>query len=81
MDIWSKITEVAAANGLWALLFVGLLFFELQDSRKRESKYQDTISSLTRDLDALQDVECEVKEIKTVLVRVSAKCKDKEDAA
>ena len=81
MDIWNKILEVAAANGLWALLFVGLLVFELQDSRRRESKYQDTISALTRDLDALQDVETEVKEIKTVLVRVSAGRKKKEDAA
>ena len=81
MDIWNKILEVAAANGLWALLFVGLLVFDLQDSRRRESKYQDTISALTRDLDALQDVETEVKEIKTVLVRVSAGRKKKEDAA
>lgn len=81
MDIWNKILEVAAANGLWALLFVGLLVFELQDSRRRESKYQDTISALTRDLDALQDVETEVKEIKTVLVHVSTGRKKKEDAA
>jgi hypothetical protein len=81
MDIWNKVLEVAAANGIWALLFVGLLIFELQDSRKREGKYQETISALTKDLDALQDVETEVKEIKTALVRVSAARKKKEDAA
>lgn len=38
-----SLMELAAANGIWAALFVFLFIYVLYDSRKRESKYQETI--------------------------------------
>lgn len=38
-----SLMELAAANGIWAALFVFLFIYVLYDSRKREGKYQQTI--------------------------------------
>lgn len=73
MLIWDEIVKVAAANGLWALLFVALLFYQLQDSRKREIKYQRIIESLSNSLKTLDDVREDVIEIKAN----TAKCEKK----
>ena len=35
--------DLAAANGLWAALYVFLFIYVLYDSRNREKKYQITI--------------------------------------
>jgi len=69
MAVWDDVIKVAAANGIWALLFVALLIFELQDSRKREAKYQQIIDNLTKDLETLEDVRDDVKEIKEYTVK------------
>lgn len=64
--MWEELLKVAAANGLWALLFVSLLVYQLQDSRKRESKYQEIIASLTKSLttvEVISDNVCDVKEL------------------
>lgn len=59
--MWQQILEIAAANGIWAVMFLGLLVYQLKDSRAREEKYQEVISSLADDLGELkllrQDVE------------------------
>jgi hypothetical protein len=39
----STLFELAAANGIWAVLFVGLFLYQLRDSKFREKKYQHTI--------------------------------------
>ena len=51
--MWEQIMEYAAANGIWALLFLALLIYQLKDSKKREEKYTATITSLTEGLNAL----------------------------
>lgn len=38
-----SLMDLAAANGIWAALFVFLFIYVLYDSRRRETKYQDTI--------------------------------------
>lgn len=38
-----SLMDLAAANGLWAALFVFLFIYVLYDSRRREGKYQETI--------------------------------------
>lgn len=54
--MWDKIIEVAATSGLWSLLFVALLFYQLTDSRKREAKYQKTIETLTERLEIVIEI-------------------------
>lgn len=54
--MWEKIFESAATSGLWSLLFVALLFYQLTDSRKREAKYQKTIETLTERLEIVVEI-------------------------
>ncbi len=62
--MWEQIVNLAIQNGLFAVLFLGLLIFQLKDSSKREKKYQQTIESLNRHLDIVEDIEKSVEEIK-----------------
>ena len=48
--IFEEIMGLAVSNGLFAVLFVFLLFYSLKDSKKREAKYQDTIEKLNKNL-------------------------------
>ena len=61
--MWDQIVEYMAANGVWALLFLGLLIYQLKDSRKREEKYTATITSLTEGLNALEGIKQDIKSI------------------
>ena len=61
--MWEQIIEAAAANGVWALLFLGLLIYQLKDSKKREEKYTATITSLTEGLSALEGIKQDIKNI------------------
>ena len=61
--MWEQIMEAAAANGIWALLFLGLLIYQLKDSKKREEKYTATITSLTEGLSALEGIKQDIKNI------------------
>lgn len=59
----NEIIDLAVSNGLWATLFVGLLFYILKDSSSREKKYQITISTLSSHLGIVNDIKEEVQEI------------------
>ncbi len=61
--MWEQIMEYAAANGIWALLFLALLIYQLKDSKKREEKYTATITSLTEGLNALEGIKQDIKSI------------------
>ena len=61
--MWDQIVEYMAANGVWALLFLGLLVYQLMDSKKREEKYTATITSLTEGLNALEGIKQDIKSI------------------
>ena len=61
--MWDQIVEYMAANGVWALLFLGLLVYQLKDSKKREEKYTATINSLTEGLGALEGIKQDIKSI------------------
>lgn len=78
MNIWEEVVKVAAANGLWAMLFVALLIYQLQDSRKRENKYQETILNLSKNLDIVEDIDSDVKEIKSIAIKCDKKKRNKE---
>lgn len=61
--MFTEILQLALKNGLWAVLFLVLLFYVLKDSRKRETKYQNTIEKLNEHLNAVNDIKKEVGEI------------------
>lgn len=54
--MWEQILETAIKSGLWAVLFVALLCYVLQDGRKREDKYQKTIETLTERLEIVVEI-------------------------
>ena len=59
-----QLISMVVANGLWAALFCILLAFEIRDSRRRESKYTATISSLSERLGVVSAVKADTSEIK-----------------
>ncbi len=65
--MWEQIVNLAISNGLFAVLFLGLLVYQLKDSRSREKRYQETIARLGNALDIVQSVKNDVEEIKEIL--------------
>lgn len=62
------IISLAVSNGIFAVLFVFLLFYQLKDSGKREKKYQQTIEKLSAHLDVVEDIKENITEIKNVII-------------
>lgn len=71
--MWQDILDLAIKNGLWAVLFLGLLIFVLKDSKQREQKYQDTIKDLTDHLGIVHEIKKEVEEVKEVVYKKNKK--------
>ena len=67
MNIWNDILSIVVSNGIFAILFVWLFWYQLKDSSKREEKYQDTIGQLTTHLKILEDVKQDLTDIKEFL--------------
>lgn len=53
--------EIAASYGIWAAMFLGLLIYLLQDSRRREIKYQQMVERLTDRLGVVNEIRDDVK--------------------
>lgn len=64
---WTEIFESIAKNGIFALLFSLLLAYVLKDGREREKKYQETISSLSVSLTAVEEIKYDVKAIAKIM--------------
>ena len=62
--MWEQIVNLAISNGLFAVLFFGLLVYQLKDSRTREQKYQMTIEKLGNSLEIVKQVKEDVEDIK-----------------
>lgn len=77
--MWDKIINLALSNGIWAVLFLMLLVFQLKDSKTRESKYQSTIESLGDALQVVKDVKEDVEEIKNTLKEFPKRRKAKDE--
>jgi preprotein translocase subunit YajC len=58
-----EVIKMAASQGLWALLFVVLLFWVLRENAKREEKYQNILQDLTNRLLVLEDIQHKVCKI------------------
>ena len=66
--MWQEIINIVISNGIFAVLFVMLLFIQIKDSKRREEKYQDAIKKLSCHLDIVEEINEDVKEIKKVIV-------------
>ncbi|MCI5714389.1 MAG: BhlA/UviB family holin-like peptide [Firmicutes bacterium] len=55
--MWEEIFNLALNNGLWAVLFLALLIYQLKDSRTREQKYQQTIFELNKTLNKVNKID------------------------
>ena len=77
--MWEKIFNLALSNGIWAVLFLALLVYQLRDSRSREAKYQQTIETLGKSLDVINDVKEDVEEIKGQLHTLNQNTKESGD--
>lgn len=55
--MWEQILDLAMNNGLWAVLFLALLIYQLKDSRTREQKYQETIAELNKTLNKVNKID------------------------
>lgn len=62
-----NLIEIAISNGIFAGLFVWLLFYTLKDSKKREDKYLKVIDRLSTQFQLLEEVKEDVEEIKKKL--------------
>ena len=69
MDFWSELVKIIISNGIFAMLFVYLFFYQLKDSEKREDAYRKTIDELASHLTAIEEVKEEVEIIKSYLER------------
>ena len=58
-----EIISLIAANGIWAVLFCGLLVYQLRDGRARELKYTQTIRALSERLDTVSSVKADTVEL------------------
>ena len=71
--MWEELIKLAVSNGIWAVLFLGLLVYQLKDSATREVKYQQTIESLTDKLNIVEDIKGDIVDIKTSIVKLDEK--------
>ena len=75
--MWNEILNLAISNGIFAVLFLLLLVYELHDSNKREKKYQDTIDKLSSSFSELtilkehvDDISNDVDDIKQDMSKI-----------
>lgn len=66
--MWETILAEIAVNGIWALLFLGMLVHQLRDSKSREDKYQEMILGLSKSLKSVDLAVKGVDDIKQILL-------------
>lgn len=76
-----ELIKIAAPNGLYAVLFVFLLFWVLKENSKREDKYQDTIGKLADKLTVVETIQKDIcifkEDIKNCFVDLKDEIKSK----
>lgn len=50
-----EIVKLAASQGLWAVLFVALLFYVLRHNERREERLMTCLERLTQDVSDIKD--------------------------
>ena len=67
MELWQEIISVIISNGIFAILFVYLFYYQLRDSKRREEKYQKTIEQLSKHLGVIEQIKEDVEYLKDVV--------------
>lgn len=62
----NEVIKLAMSQGLWAVLFVTLLFYVLKENSKRESELRAIIDKLS---DKFDDLKRDIEEIKLKITR------------
>ncbi len=57
----SEIIKMVVSYGIFAVLFIYLFFYMLKDSKVREVKYQEIITSLTDKFGVIEEVKKDVE--------------------
>ena len=57
----TEVINLAISNGLWAVLFVLLFLYQMQNGSKREKKYQEIIEKLTNSFGMLKSMDANLK--------------------
>lgn len=73
--MWEELIQLAVGNGIFAVMFVYLLMFELKDSRTRENKYQNTIDKLAQDLGEVETISQNIVEVKLEINQIKDEIK------
>jgi len=67
----NEIIRYAASQGLWAVLFVALLFYVLRENAKREERLLQCLEKLSHEYESLSRGVCEVRDdVKELKVRI-----------
>ena len=69
MDFWTELIGSVVSNGIFAMLFVVLLFYQLKDSQRREQAYRNTINELSTHLIIIEKVREELADLKEMISR------------
>lgn len=67
MELWQEIISVIISNGIFAILFVYLFYYQLKDSKRREEKYQKTIEQLSQHIGVIEQIKEDVEYLKDVV--------------
>lgn len=71
MTLEAEIIKLAVSQGLWAVLFVALLFYVLKANEKRENRLLDCLDQMGRRYEFLSEdvkgIREDVKEIKKTI--------------
>jgi len=65
--MWQEIMKAALNDGLIAVLFCALFFYQLKDAREREKKYCLLVEGLTERLKTVENIERVCVDIKSEL--------------
>ena len=63
MDFWSELVKNVISYGVFAMLFVFLFFYQLNDSAKREESYRETIEALTESLGVMKELKEQIDQL------------------
>lgn len=70
-----EIISLVVANGIFAVLFCGLLVYELRDSRSREDNYEKIIHALNNRLGVVEDIKSAAEQIKSDVEQIKTDVK------
>ncbi len=73
MALWEQILGIIISDGVFAVLFVWLLFYVMRDSKSREKNYQQMIADLSKHLQIINEVKTQVCELKGLIGRKKRK--------